>query len=126
MPRRAANTRSDYRYRTIEWEVTRQHVLMRQKCCAMCQGDAGVLTDATVADHIVPVRWNIFHFHDRDHIWGLCRKCDNRKQQLEGQMTALQNVSKEEALQHFMRSSIAVSRTLYDRLALILKELTHA
>jgi 5-methylcytosine-specific restriction protein A len=81
MPNRRADQRSKealaYRrwYKTARWQRLRAQVLRAQPLCVMCR-ESGILTPATVCDHIEP------HKGDEHKFWngpfaGLCAPCHN-------------------------------------------------
>lgn len=116
---------SDPRYHSKYWRVVRQAVMLHHKCCPMCEGDDKVITIPQVADHIVPVRWEVFDFFDRGNLWGICNRCHARKSKLEGELSQLTGISKSEAVQVYMRTAAKVSITLQRKLGEILKELAN-
>lgn len=86
----------------------------------MCKGDDGIIEVAQVADHIIPAKWDVFPFHEKLNLWGICKKCHARKSKLEGEMSTHINISKFEAVQDFMRKSIRISKTLQKKLSELL------
>lgn len=68
-------------YKHARWQRLRQHQLTSEPLCRMCL-EAEVVTEATVADHVVP------HRGDPDLFWNgrlqsLCERHHNRDKQAE-------------------------------------------
>ena len=63
---------------TKRWSRVRTAYLHDHPLCETCKA-AGILTPATVVDHIVPHRGDHALFWDRENWQSLCRKCHNVK-----------------------------------------------
>ena len=60
------------------WQVARLEFLRAHPLCVLCEA-AGLLTAATVVDHITPHKGNYDLFWDQRNWQPLCRTCHNRK-----------------------------------------------
>ena len=70
-------------YSTAAWYKLRARQLRNSPFCVYC-AEAGHLTAATVADHIIPHRGSELLFYDAKNLQSLCKQChDSAKQQLE-------------------------------------------
>lgn len=66
-----------------QWQKARKLYLQMQPMCVLCR-DMGILTAATVVDHIKPHRGNRDLFWDQENWQSLCKPChDGAKQQSE-------------------------------------------
>ena len=72
----------DKRYQSALWVAIRLEVLSLQPLCRDCEAQ-GMITVATVADHIKPVTSG-GEFYDMNNLQGLCTSCHARKSSLEG------------------------------------------
>ena len=70
-------------YKTARWQRLRKRVLSAQPLCVEC-GRYGILTPATVVDHITPHKGNQRLFWDEDNLQALCKSCHDRKTAREG------------------------------------------
>ena len=61
-----------------KWRRARKRFLQRHPLCANCLSQ-GVLTPATVVDHIVPHRGDRALFWDEKNWQPLCKSCHDRK-----------------------------------------------
>ena len=61
-----------------KWRRARKRFLQRHPLCANCLSQ-GVLTPATVVDHIVPHRGDRALFWDEKNWQPLCKNCHDRK-----------------------------------------------
>ena len=61
-----------------KWRRARKRFLQRHPLCANCLSQ-GVLTPATVVDHIVPHRGDRALFWDENNWQPLCKSCHDRK-----------------------------------------------
>jgi 5-methylcytosine-specific restriction protein A len=73
-------------YGTARWQKARLAQLARKPCCEECT-KKGVVTPATAADHITPVRLGGDFWEPRNH-QSLCRACHQAKSALERNMYA--------------------------------------
>ena len=66
-------------YKLERWRRVRRQQLRKEPLCAMCF-ERGLITAATVADHVVPHRgdWNLFW---TGKLQGLCVACHNGDKQ---------------------------------------------
>ena len=64
-------------YHSKKWKALRMQVLREEPMCRECKAN-GVVTEATVVDHILPARLG-GGFWDRDNLQSLCRKCHASK-----------------------------------------------
>lgn len=60
------------------WRKARAAFLQRNPLCAECRKN-GVLTPATVVDHIIPHRGDLKLFWDEENWQPLCKNCHDRK-----------------------------------------------
>lgn len=60
------------------WKKARAWFLRRHPWCARCK-EKGILTPATVVDHIIPHRGNPELFWDVSNWQPLCKKCHDHK-----------------------------------------------
>jgi len=81
-PNKKYEERSDNRYRSPMWRQVRREVLQRQPCCMYCLKE-GMSVEATVVDHIVPVKQGA-DFFDQQNLQGLCRSHHQQKSAKEG------------------------------------------
>lgn len=69
-------------YDTKRWKARRLYQLGIEPLCRLCQ-ERGVLTPATIADHIVPHRGDVTMFFEGE-LQSLCKRChDGTKQHQE-------------------------------------------
>lgn len=68
---------STHLYKTKHWKLVRSMVLASEPICQLCILD-GRITEATVVDHIVPIRLG-GSFDDRNNLQSLCERCHNSK-----------------------------------------------
>ena len=71
---------SDPRYNTARWRCIRARQLTEHPYCRYCQ-DAGRVSIATVADHIVPHRGDAQLFWDTSNLQSLCAPCHSATKQ---------------------------------------------
>ena len=65
------------------WRQRRAKYLSQHPCCVYCL-QQGVITPATVVDHVVPHRGDMALFNDPTNMQPLCKTChDGAKQSLE-------------------------------------------
>ena len=67
----------DKRYKSKNWRVLREQILMESPLCLNCK-DMGRVTPARVVDHIIPVR-DGGSFYDPNNLQPLCDRCHNSK-----------------------------------------------
>jgi len=68
---------------SIRWKVLRREQLASNPLCAFCQAQ-GLITAASVADHVIPHRNNLELFFSPGNLQSLCKHChDSHKQRLE-------------------------------------------
>ena len=65
-------------YRKSAWRKLRKIVLEKNPLCVHCLENDGVVKQADVVDHIVPIKKNGAKL-DESNLQGLCHKCHNRK-----------------------------------------------
>jgi 5-methylcytosine-specific restriction protein A len=66
-----------------QWQLARAAHLEANPLCVMCKA-RGVVTAATVVDHIRPHRGDMLIFWDRSNWQSLCKPChDSEKQRIE-------------------------------------------
>ena len=63
---------------THEWEIVRLAHLREHPLCVHCE-QQGLLTPATVVDHIIAHKGNHERFWDRSNFQSLCAICHGRK-----------------------------------------------
>ncbi len=69
-------------YKTAQWQRLRADQLALEPLCRMCS-DVGLLTTATICDHITPHKGNVEKFWNGP-FQSLCKHChDSRKQRME-------------------------------------------
>jgi 5-methylcytosine-specific restriction enzyme A len=61
-------------YNTKTWRAMRLQQLQSQPLCAYC-ASLGIVTAATVADHVIPHRGNLALFYDAGNLQSLCKPC---------------------------------------------------
>lgn len=61
-----------------KWQKARETFLRNNPLCVHCTAD-GIITAATVVDHIIPHRGDKSLFWDRSNWQGLCTRCHNIK-----------------------------------------------
>lgn len=61
-----------------KWRAARAQYLKRHPLCVKCL-EQGILTPATVVDHIIPHRGNVRLFWDMGNWQALCKQCHDRK-----------------------------------------------
>jgi len=83
MPDRRSPEARLYRtwYKTARWRAIRAHQLAAEPLCRYCMR-RGVITPATVCDHVQPHRGNAVLFHDGP-FQSLCAPCHDRSKRLE-------------------------------------------
>lgn len=64
-------------YQSQRWRRVRLQFLQQHPLCAECEG-RGIVTPATVVDHIKPINEGGDRFNF-DNLQGLCAKCHNKK-----------------------------------------------
>lgn len=70
-------------YKTAKWRRLRQQQLHSEPLCRMCE-HLGMVTEATVADHVIPHRGNPELFFDAANLQSLCKPHhDSDKQSIE-------------------------------------------
>ncbi|GAH66471.1 unnamed protein product, partial [marine sediment metagenome] len=72
---RPTSTTRGYNYR---WQKVRRMYLRENPLCVECL-TLGIITPATVVDHIEPHRGDYEKFWDEDNMQSLCESCHNRK-----------------------------------------------
>jgi len=64
---------------TSKWDRARLVWLRQHPLCAICEKE-GLVTPATVVDHVVPHRGDMEAFWDAEHNWqSLCKRCHDMK-----------------------------------------------
>lgn len=76
-----SSTKMGYDYR---WQKIRKAYLQRNPLCVECMKD-GIVTVATVVDHIIPHKGNRKLFYDESNYQSLCVACHNKKSATERQ-----------------------------------------
>lgn len=76
-----SSTQRGYGYK---WQQYRLEFLKLNPLCAYCQKD-GVVTEATVVDHVVPHRGNDALFWNTKNHQALCKLCHDKVKQKEEQ-----------------------------------------
>lgn len=61
-----------------KWRIARERYLRKNPLCVKCMAE-GVITPATVVDHIIPHRGNQKLFWDESNWQPLCKNCHDRK-----------------------------------------------
>lgn len=61
-----------------KWRKARERFLRAHPLCAECQR-AGILTPASVVDHIIPHQGDPDLFRDESNWQALCKRCHDRK-----------------------------------------------
>lgn len=61
-----------------KWRIARKRYLRKNPLCVKCMAE-GVITPATVVDHIIPHRGNQKLFWDESNWQPLCKNCHDRK-----------------------------------------------
>lgn len=70
-------------YWTARWRRIAKAQLDEHPLCAMCEG-RGIVTAATICDHVEPHKGNVVKFWDIGNLQSLCAACHNSdKQSLE-------------------------------------------
>jgi 5-methylcytosine-specific restriction protein A len=69
-------------YNTAHWKRLRRLQLITHPLCTYCERQ-GVITAATVADHIDPHKGDLALFYDADNLQSLCDSCHSRIKQIE-------------------------------------------
>jgi 5-methylcytosine-specific restriction endonuclease McrA len=70
-------------YDLKRWKVLRAHQLQSHPLCAFCQAQ-GIISAASVADHVIPHRNDPALFFNAGNLQSLCKRChDAHKQRLE-------------------------------------------
>lgn len=87
--RRTAHQRG-YGY---EWQRARLEHLQACPLCVMCKA-RGVVTAATVVDHVVPHRGNQSLFWDRSNWQSLCEHCHNAHKQRQERKVSIRRYHK--------------------------------
>lgn len=64
-------------YKTSQWRKLREAQLRAEPCCATC-AQYGIVTPATIADHIVEVK-DGGELFDIKNLQSLCHACHNKK-----------------------------------------------
>lgn len=65
-------------YNAKRWKALRLQKLRANPLCEHCQ-NVGRVTEAVIADHIVPHKGDRGLFYDYNNLQSLCRKCDDIK-----------------------------------------------
>ena len=71
-----SSTQMGYDYR---WQKIRKAFLQRNPLCVECMRTSGVVTPATVVDHIIPHKGNRKLFYDENNYQAMCHVCHNKK-----------------------------------------------
>lgn len=71
------SSNNDTRYHSTKWRTIRANQLKKQPLCKLCN-DKGIITSATIADHIKAVRLG-GEFWSSDNLQSLCVRCHNAK-----------------------------------------------
>lgn len=66
------------RYNSLAWRTLRDSIIRREPLCRECKRK-GLITQATVVDHIERARANPERFYDESNLQPLCSRCHNRK-----------------------------------------------
>ena len=61
-----------------KWRTSRDRYLRRNPLCVQCLKE-GIITPATVVDHVVPHRGNRTLFWDEHNWQALCKSCHDKK-----------------------------------------------
>ena len=70
-------------YKKAQWEKLRLWQLRHEPLCRYCYAE-GIVTPATVCDHVEPHKGDSGRFFDTGNIQSLCKRChDSRKQRIE-------------------------------------------
>lgn len=69
---------SSQRGYNADWQRARVVFLNDHPWCCHCARD-GIMTEATVVDHIIPHRGNDHLFNDQGNWQALCKRCHDRK-----------------------------------------------
>lgn len=72
---RPSSTARGYNYR---WQKVRKMYLKENPLCVECL-NLGIITPATIVDHIEPHKGDYDKFWDEDNMQSLCEKCHNIK-----------------------------------------------
>lgn len=64
-------------YKTAAWRRLRASVLADEPLCRYC-ADIGMVSAATVVDHIQPHRGDLALFHEPTNLQPLCKPCHDR------------------------------------------------
>lgn len=84
-PKNPSNSRPEWVkwYKNANWHRLRHSVLSREPLCRFCK-KKGIITEATVADHINPHRGDEKKFYDINNLQSLCKPChDGTKKKME-------------------------------------------
>lgn len=73
---------ANWPYSTARWRRLRAMQLSNHPCCAYCER-LGIVTPATLVDHIVPVRLDRARAFDQTNLQSLCAPCHNSIKQRE-------------------------------------------
>lgn len=79
---RSYKPRTDSFYSGSGWRKTRLAILFAEPLCRHCKG-VGVLTEATVVDHVIRLTHYQYGTHNKDNLQSLCVECHNIKTQRE-------------------------------------------
>jgi 5-methylcytosine-specific restriction protein A len=77
-----ANAAYSHLYNTAHWKRLRRLQLIDHPLCCYC-ARLGVITAATVADHIKPHKGDLALFYDSDNLQSLCAPCHDKIKQIE-------------------------------------------
>lgn len=78
-------------YKTAAWKALRQYHLQGEPLCRMCSAE-GLVTAATVCDHITPHRGNLDLFFDPGNLQSLCAHHHNADKQDEERLGYSQRI----------------------------------
>ena len=74
-------------YHSVAWRKLRRQALIRDEwLCQMCLKE-GILTQAKIGDHIIPIKQDWDKRLDIDNIQSLCMSCHNKKTNEENKKT---------------------------------------
>lgn len=66
-------------YVSREWRALRNHFISEHPICARCETNNGIITRATLVDHIIPIRLDDNLKLDANNLQSLCSKCHTQK-----------------------------------------------
>jgi len=77
---RAESAAWQHLYDSKGWKTLRAECLQATPWCVLC-AERGIITPATVVDHIVPHKGDEALFYDFDNLQSLCKGCHDRHKQ---------------------------------------------